>query len=444
MPPRLPAGASTPAGGRRGASAPPRARGPAALAPVVLLLSLPLVVAALRQAACASGGWEGREPVWRQCASPLFASLVGDGAGRGLTALLAGRVPLEVPPVPAVVTTTLASLAPGPGLPQQRGVLLLWLAVAALLLAGLVVLVGTVHGHPEADPVALALSPVLALTVLLSADLVPVTLAVAAVWAWSRRRPELAGVLVALAVLGGRPALVVLLALVLTPPPRVRTPVRRLLTAGGATGLLVLGPIVALDLGLVTRPLVAWWTVGAASGSPWFVPTLAGHPVRPWHAALLSVGGLVLAAVMLLVLSRRRPRPATADLALLGLVVAVGTGSSAPVSAALWLVPFVALAGIGWRDHLLWAGVEAVHAVAWFGLLTGEDDPGRGLPAGWYTLALVGRLLVLGRLAWVVWSRASWGPGALPGTLDRLPTVPVDKARADVGGNAYPPVTEGP
>ena len=444
VPPRLPTGLLTSLGGTRGSLAPAARGGVARLAPVVLLLGLPLVVAALRQSACAANGWERREPVWRECAAPLFSSLVEQDAGRGLIAYLTGEVPLTVPVVPGVVTTGLATLAPGDGLTQQRGVLLLWVAVAAVLLAGLVVLVGTVHGHPGADPVALALSPVLALTVLLSADLVPLALAVAALWAWSRRRPELAGVLVGLAVLGSRPALAVLLALALTPPARTRAAVRRLLTAVGVTLLLVVGPLVAFAPELLTGPVRLWWAGGAGSGSPWFVPTLAQHPLPGGAVAVLSVLGMLLAAGMMLVLASRQPRPSTADVALLGLVVLLATGPAYPVAAAVWLVPFVALAGVRWRDHLLWAGAEVVHSVAWFGWLTGETDGAHGLPPGWYAAALVLRLFAVGRLAWVVWARASWGGGAFAATLERLPTRPGDPPAAGVGSDAHPPVTERP
>lgn len=443
---RYPQGILTAIGGPRGARARPAGRRPARarLAPVVLLLGLPLLVAALRQSACAAGGWSGPEPVWRQCAAPLYSSLGDAGAGRGLLAYLAGDVPLEVPVVPAAVTTLLASLAPGQGLTQQRGVLVLWALLAAVVLAVLVVLVGTVRGTPGADPVALALSPVLALSVLLSTDLVPAALATAAVWAWSRRRPGLAGALAGLAVLGGRPALVVLLAMAVLPPAGVRAATRRLLGAAALTVVLVVGPVAALDLGLLVRPVTAWWTGGSGVGSPWLLPTLAGRPLDATHVAVVGLLGTLLAAGLVLLLASRRPAPPVARVSLVGLVVVLVTGPVLPVHAAVWLVPFVALAGVPWRDHLVWAGAEAVHAVAWYSWLAARSDPTHGLPAGWYAAALALRLLALGRLAWVVTGGVSWEAPPRAGTLERLPSEPVDEPRADVGGVAYPPVTERP
>ena len=69
--PELPPELSTPVGGPRGRRLRAVERGPLArLAPVVLLLALPLSVAALRQAGCLAQGWRGDVPVWRQCSAP--------------------------------------------------------------------------------------------------------------------------------------------------------------------------------------------------------------------------------------------------------------------------------------------------------------------------------------------------------------------------------------
>ncbi len=413
--PRLPPGIATPLGGLRGRRQRPRAGGSlAALAPVVLLLGLPLTLAALRQSACTGPGWQGRTPVWRECASPLVAALPRDHLDAGLADYLTGAVHLDVPPVAGSVSALLAGVAPGSGVAQQRWYLLLWMLLAAVLLSGMVVAVGTVRRHPRADPVSLALSPVVALTVLLSPDLVPVALAVVAVWAWSRERVRLAGVLAGLALLGGAAAAAVLLAAALVPGPRGPRAVRGLLSSAGLTVLFVLAPLIALDLRTVTGPVAAWWTDGAGPGSPWFVPELAGHPVGARYVAVISACGMLLAAGLGVLLARRRPGPPVADVALLALVVLQLTATALPVSAGLWLVPFVALAGLRWRDQLLWAAAEAVHSVAYFTWVDGLTDPAKGLPAGWYATALVLRLVAVGRLGWVVWAARRPAPAAGP------------------------------
>ncbi len=419
---RLPEGMTTALGGARGRRAAPGATGALArLAPAVLLLGLPLTVAALRQAACTEPGWEGRTPIWRQCASPLVEAVPVDGLARGPLAYLTGSVPVDVPPVTGVVTSLLGWLAPGTAAGQQRWFLLLWMLLAAVLLAGMVVAVGTVRRHPLADPVALALSPVVAATVLLSPALLPLALAVVAVWAWSRDRARLAGVLAGLALLGGAASAAVLLAMVCLPGPPGRRTVRELLLGAGLTVLFVSAPVAALDAGNLTRPVRAWWTDGAGAGSPWFLPTLAGHPVSAAHVAVIGALGALAAGALGVVLARRTPRPPVADVALLVLVALSLTATTLPVGATLWLVPFVALTGIRWRDHLLWAGAEWVHAVAWFTYVAGLTDPAKGLPAGWYATALVLRLLAVGRLGWVVWAR-TLRPATVPPAFTPIPT----------------------
>ncbi|GAA4409078.1 hypothetical protein GCM10023168_27310 [Fodinibacter luteus] len=455
--PVLPPGLTTALGGPRGRRLRPSGGGPlAALAPVVLLLALPLATALLRQAGCLGTGWRGGTPVWRQCASPLVESLPAADLGRGLAAYLTGAVRLDEPALSGAVTALLAGLAPGGGTTQQRWFLALWVVLVALVLAGLVVAVGTVRDHPRADPVALALSPVLALTVLLSSELVPLAFAVLTLWAWTHARVRLAGVAGGLALLAGPVSALVLLAAALLPAPGGRAVVRRLLGTAAVTALAVAVPVALLDVGTLARPYAAWSGAGAGPGSPWYLFTLAGLPVRPGHVAVIAGLGWVLAAALVVVLSRRRPRPVVAAAALVGVAAVLMTAPSFPPYAAIWVVPFVALVGVRWRDHLVWALAEAVHAVALFGHLTAQTDPTHGLPAGWYALALVLRLVAVGwvaRQAWVSGGLpdavprpfASWGDPAAAGTLSRLPSErPVDNSPGPVGSSAYPPVTEGP
>ena len=444
--PVLPAGLTTSVGGPAGSRLRGPERGPlAALAPVVLLLAVPISLAALRQAGCLSAGWRGGTPVWRQCASPLVQSVATADLGRGLGAYLSGAVRADVPVLQGAVTSVLAGVAPGAGTGQQRWFLLLWVMLAAALLAALVVAVGTVRRHPASDPVALALSPVLALTVLLSADLLPLALAVVAVWAWSRDRARLAGVLAGVALLGGVLPAVALLAMALVPPDAGSVAVRRLVASAAATAAGLAVVVVVLDPGTLTRAFSAWTGDGAGPGSPWYLFTLARHPVGAGQVALVAALGCVLAVALVAVMARRRPRPAVGAAALVGVATVLLTAPALPPASALWLVPFVALTGIRWRDHLLWAGAEAVHAVALFGYLLVRTDPAKGLPAGWYAFALLLRLLAVGWVARQAWVASSWGDAVPAGTLARLPSAgPVENRGGPVGSSAYPPVTERP
>ena len=442
--PVLPAGLTTAVGGVAGRRLRRPDAGPlAGLAPVVLLLAVPLSVAALRQAGCLADGWRGGTPLWRQCASPLVESLPAAGLGRGLTAYLSGDVRLDEPVLTGVVTAALAGLAPGSGTGQQRWFLVLWMLLASVLLVALVLVVATVRRHPAVDPVVLALSPVLALTVLLSADLVPVLLAVTAVWAWSRDRPALAGVVAGLAMTGGALAAVVLLAMAALPGSGGARAVGRLLAAAVATVAGVAAVVALADPGTLTRPYAAWLRDGAGPGSPWYLATLAGHPVDPTLVAVGAAVGALLSVVLVLALARRRPPTVVAAAVVVGLVAVMLSAPALPPAVGIWLVPFIALLGVSWWDHLLWAGAEVVHAVALLAYLSAAADPVHGLPAGWYAEALMLRLLALGWLGVRVW--ANWADAGAAGTLAWLPSRrPVENPPGRVGANAYPPVTEGP
>ena len=444
--PVLPAALSTPVGGPGGRRLRVVERGPLArLAPVVLLLALPLSVAALRQAGCLARGWGGNIPVWRQCSAPVVQAVGAGDPGGGLAAWLGSGLRPAQPVLSGTVASLLSRVAPGVATGHQQWFLALWVLLTTAVLAGLVVAVGTVRRHPDADPVALALSPVLALTVFRSTDLLPLALAVVALWAWSRDRERLAGVLGGLALLAGPLSAVVVLAMLLLPGRGDRDAGRRLLVTTAVTVAVVAVPVALVDAGVLTAPWRAWVRGGAGPGSPWYLFTLAGFPVGARQVVLIAVLGIALSVALSVLLARRRPRPVVAAVALVGLCVALSTAASFQPWAALWLVPFVALVGIGWRDHLLWAGAEAVHAVAMFGYLDHLVDPAHGLPPGWYAAALLLRLAAVGWLARQAWVRASWGDAVPAGTLWKLPSVrPVENPTGDVGSNAYPPVTERP
>jgi len=444
--PVLPPGLTTSLGGPAGRRLRPPDRWPLArLAPVVLLLALPLSAAALRQAGCLANGWRGQFPVWRQCAAPAVQALPTADLPDGLSAYLGGGLRVAEPVLSAVATTVLTAIAPGVGSAQQRWFLALWVLVSAALLAGLVVAVGTVRRHPDADPVALALSPVLALTLYRSTDLLPLALAVVAVWAWSRDRTRLAGVLGGLALLAGPLSAVVLLAMVLLPGRDGADARRRLLVTTAVTVAVVAVPVALVDAGALTASFRAWRRAGAGPGSAWYLFTMAGFPIGKGHVAAIAGLGLLLSAALVVLMARARPRPPVGSVALVGLCAALATAASFQPWAALWLVPFVALAGIRWRDHLLWAGAEAVHGVAMYGYLIYLTDPSHGLPPGWYSAALLLRLLAVAWIARQAWVGASWGDAGSAGTLWRLPSArPVENPTGGVGSNAYPPVTERP
>jgi len=125
------------------------------------------------------------------------------------------------------------------------------------------------------------------------------------------------------------------------------------------------------------------------------VTTLA---VLGWALAL-AVG-----AVLALSLSRR---PTVAEVSLVMLAIVLVTGSTLPPQASLWLLPLVALVGLRWRDHLIWAGAEAAYFVAVWLYIASLTTPDRGLPGPDYAVFVLARDAAIVYLAVRVWLLAA-------------------------------------
>ena len=80
---------------------------------------------------------------------------------------------------------------------------------------------------------------------------------------------------------------------------------------------------------------------------------------------------------------------------------------SLPVQSSLLLLPLVALAGLRWRDHLLWATTELAHFVGVWLFIAAASAPDRGLPAGFYLVLVVARLAGIGWLGAQAWRQAA-------------------------------------
>jgi hypothetical protein len=93
------------------------------------------------------------------------------------------------------------------------------------------------------------------------------------------------------------------------------------------------------------------------------------------------------------------------------LVIVLVTGTTLTPQASLWLLPLVALVGLRWRDHLIWAGVEAAYFVAVWLYIAGLTTPDRGLPGPDYAGFVLARVAAVVYLAVRVWLLAvSRGP----------------------------------
>lgn len=398
-------------GGPLGAHASPRLRSVAGWARLAVVLSAVPVLAALAlRGWCLSNGFGGQAPLWRACYSDLPAALAAHASG--------GDV--GEPVVLASALSAVAAVVPG-GSGATTAYVLAWALVSLLALAVLAAATAAYRSDAPDRALLLVLSPVLPLTLLISADIVGVTLAVLGLVAWRRRLDVPAGVLLALAVLSRGHALILVVAVLALTLKTGRDP-RRFLLGLGAGLVAVTGLAATRDVGLVLDQARRSWEAVPSYGSIWLVPQVGGAPLPSGLTPWLAVLGLVVAAVFVGWLAWRAPvAPDVADLALLGLAVVLVMAPSVPVQASLWLVPLVALSSVSWRDKLIWAGAEAMYYPMVWLYIGGLEQPDRGLPLGWYAFFLLLRLLAIAYLGVRVVEQAGVEPAVVgAATVERL------------------------
>lgn len=398
----------------------------------MVLTTVPALIAFALRGWCLRNGFSGQVPLWRACYSDLPSVLqtVGRGGSTG------------EPVVTAVVLELLAGLVGGTGPGGQALFVVLWGLLALVLLAVCAVAIAAYRSFVAGDrdrALLFVLCPALPLGLLISADLLGVTLMTAGLLAWRLRRDATAGVLLALATFSRSVALMVVVAVIareVVPAVRSgwpRRPLRRFVVGftGGVAALLALG--VTLGVQSLTEPVLRWWQASAGYGSLWVLPNVAASTTPSYRgdglrrlvadlvipdglAPVLGLAGWALAIGLVGWLAARSwGRPTTADLALLGVAVVLVTSPALTVQASLWLVPLVALSSLPWRDMLIWAGAEVLYFPMVWLYLGGLQNPSRGLPGGWYALFLLLRLLAIGYLAWRVAENSRFSPPSTRG-----------------------------
>jgi uncharacterized membrane protein len=401
-----------------------------------MLTAVTVGIGILLRAPCLRTGFTGDGQFWSACYADLPAAYRDANVKAGLAAYLQGGSGAPVtgqPPLTGLALTALASLVPDGSLRARAAwYFALWAVLLTLTILLLIWLVASSARHPI-SAAHVALSPVVALAGFISADLLGVALASAGMWAWAKRNQTLAGVFLGLAI-GARsyPVLIlVAIGLLSIRSGRLREYGR---TAGYAAlvFLALLSGMWLLNRGAASSAYEGWASAGAGYGSPWLLPQLAGHALPDGVVTALAVLGWVVALIVGAVLalsSSRRPTIAEVSLVMVGLVLV--TGKSFTVQSSLWLVPLVAWCAVQWRDHLIWAGAEALNFVAVWLTIAATTVPDRGLPAPWYAFFSMLRVVAVLWLVAVMWLRARerWGrsgtdpddlAGVMTGAEDRL------------------------
>ncbi len=383
-----------------------------AAAVLIGLASLTVGFGVLQKAHCLSKGWNTPDQFWHACYSDLPLVYQTSGLGHSMP-YLAGARPLDQPLITGLAMWLVGLVVPdGSAVVQQQWYFSLWAVLITVIVMVLVAV--TVASVPRAPWRAahIALSPVLVLAGLVSADLLGVMLASAALLAWGRRRIPLAGVLMGLAISARSYPLVLLVAIGLLAVRSGRLAAwRRLAGTALATWFAVSLPWLVMNADGLLSVYRSWLRAGVSYGSVWMVPSLLGHGLSGAVVTALPIVGwlvaLAVGAVFALSLDRR---PTVAEISLVMLVIVLVTGKSVPVQAGLWLLPLIALVGLQWRDHLIWAGFEAAYFVAVWLYIGGLSKPERGLPARGYSALLLLRLAALLFVLIQVWRVARSRP----------------------------------
>ena len=393
---------------------------------------------------CRAQGWSTPDMFWHACYSdiPVLYTSAHLGGVSPLGPVDALRSPdLGQPPLAGLAMWAVSAAVSGTN-SRQAPRAFFDLSAAALTIA-LVVAVAAVAfaaGRRRSwDTAHIALAPVLLTAGLLSYELLAVALVALALLAWSRGRALAAGLLLGAAACAA-PAAAVLVVPVLALGLRARA-VRPALVLTLVTGAVWVGVRLLvypdLDAG-IPDTWAAWRDASPGYGSLWLVPALIQQS-RPPHAlfwpalqglspsaattgTLLGLAVLAVATVVLAFSTRRRPR--LAHLALVAVAGCLIMLKSLPVQSSLLLLPLVALAGLRWRDHLLWATTELAHFVGVWLYIAAASAPNRGMPPGFYLVLVVARLVGIGWLAAQAWRQAA------DPELDRVRT-PVDGAEGE-------------
>jgi uncharacterized membrane protein len=235
-----------------------------------------------------------------------------------------------------------------------------------------------------------ASAPALLLPSTINWDLLPVALVALWLLLWSRRVVFWSGVILGLAIAAKFYPLVFLGPVFLLALRAGRLTDFARMLAGAVLAWL------AANLPVMLVNFTGWATFytfsserGQDFGSPWLALSIAGLDLP---ANLLNSAGTMLFAVLCLALAAfigwAPVRPRLAPMLFIVLAAFLITNKVYSPQYMTWLLPLAVLALPRVRYLVVWQAGQLVYFAAIWLYLAGLENPGKGLPAGWYSIAI--------------------------------------------------------
>jgi uncharacterized membrane protein len=413
-----------------------------------------LLLGFAQKAPCIDGSWSGHKQYTHFCYSDVIPLWSGERLDIGAVPYRDSSV--EYPVLTGTFMWLTADLTRGVhAIISSWSALVTFAVLTALLLAlcALVVTAATAmtNRYRPYDAAIFALSPLLVFHAFSNWDLLAMAFTSAALWAWSRDRPILAGTMIGLGVAAKLYPIFLLVAIgiLAVRTRRYAEPVWAVTAAGFAWCAANVPVAIAYHEG--------WWKFykfseerNAERSTIWaMVRTLTDGSVSAgdapfWVPSGLAVALALLAALTLVaVVGLAAPvRPRLAQLVFLCVLAFLLTTKVWSPQYSLWLVPLIALARPRWRLSLIWQFTEILVWILTLTLLLGYEVPNHGINYGWLMLVLVirdGLLLALAGLVifemWRPWldvvrvdGADDPGGGVFDGAVDYWAREPVDHA----------------
>jgi uncharacterized membrane protein len=377
---------------------------------VLALVCLTLSLHWVQKSPCRDGNWPDLKQYKEFCYTDVLALYYAEGLGEGKVPYL--DHPVEYP----VLTGAFMGLiglpvhafgSSRPGFNQGE-----WfynlnaLALGAIGVASVAAILALRRRRPW-DAALFALSPALLVTATVNWDLLAIGFAVFGLYAWARRWPVAAGVLLGLGTAAKLwPGFLFVPLIFLGVRARQSRPVWTAVVAGVTAWLAVNLPVMAANfhnwkrfLDLNTERAIDWgtlWYIGdhfpRGKGQYGFQPFhWLGSHVDPTlnYLTYLLIGLAWLGVGALALLARERPR--LGQLAFLTVAAFLIFNKVWSQQFVLWLLPLVVLARPRWGAFIAWQVAELCYFFAFYGELMGA--PGRQVfPEGVFVLASILRL----------------------------------------------------